>query len=132
MEEPNQKPQRPYRLSTVWHIIGVCWGAAAYGYAGSIIGTTLGQPSFLSYMGLDTASNATQLIGAMNALFYAGGFFGCFIVGYFADRVGRKTVIAAGAALVLVSNALLAGSVNMSMFIVFRFFNGMGYVAPQK
>ena len=123
MEEPKR---RPYKLKTVLHIIGMAWGSASYGYAGSIIGTTLGQPSFLEYMGLDTAPNATDLIGAMNALFYVGGLFGAFVVGLAADRFGRKAVIFGGALLILVSNALLAGSVNMGMFITFRFFQGLG------
>jgi MFS family permease len=126
MEAAIVKHRRPYRISTVFHIIGVSWASASFGYSGSIIGTTLGQPSFLAYMGLDTNPNATQLIGAMNALFYTGGFFGCFMVGYFADKYGRKAVLAGGVSLILVSNALLAGSVNIAMFIVFRFFCGMG------
>lgn len=108
------------------HVIGMAWGAAVFGYGGSIIGTTVGQPSFLQYMGLDTASNADDLIGAMNSLFYIGGIFGAFLAGYAADRYGRKRVVIGGAALCLVAQALTAGSVNIAMFIVFRFFVGVG------
>lgn len=109
-------------------IVGVAWGSAAYGYAGSIIATTLGQPSFYAYMGLDTAPNAAALIGTMNGLFYAGGFIGAIGIGKVSDRYGRKFSLALGAGIILVSNALLAGSVNMTMFIIFRFFQGLGYV----
>ncbi|OAL56033.1 MFS transporter [Pyrenochaeta sp. DS3sAY3a] len=110
----------------VGSIIGMSWGSAVFGYAGSIIGTTLGQPSFIKYMGLDTASNAADLIGAMNALFFVGGLFGSLITGHAADKFGRRMMIIVGAVIVLISTALLAGSVNMAMFIVFRFTQGFG------
>lgn len=108
------------------YILGVCWASAAYGYAGSIIATTLGQPSFYAYMGLDTNPDAAALIGAMNGLFYTGGFIGCIIIGPLANRWGRKVSIYIGLVFILISNALLAGSVNTAMFIVFRFFQGVG------
>jgi len=108
------------------HVLGMAWGAAVFGYGGSIIGTTLGQPSFLEYMGLDTNPHADQLFGAMNSLFYIGGLFGGFMAGYLSDIYGRKRVVLGGAALALVSQALTAGSVNIAMFIVFRFFVGVG------
>jgi MFS family permease len=116
----------PYTWKTVFLIVGVAWGSAAYGYAASIIGTTLGQPSFLKYMGLLTAPNAADLIGTMNGLFYAGGFIGAMGIAKVSDRYGRKVSIALGAVIILISNALLAGSVNVAMFIVFRFFQGIG------
>ncbi|KAF4967196.1 hypothetical protein F66182_17933, partial [Fusarium sp. NRRL 66182] len=54
----------------------VALGSTTYGYSSSIISTTLGQPSFLSYFELDTRPNATQLEGTINGLFQAGGLFG--------------------------------------------------------
>lgn len=104
----------------------MAWGSASYGYAASIIATTLGQPSFLQYMGLLTAPNAADLIGTMNGLFFAGGFIGVIGAGKAADKWGRKTMIIAGTIIILISNALLAGSVNVAMFIVFRFTQGIG------
>ena len=124
MENP---ARRPYTWKVVFMIIGVAWGSASYGYAGSIIATTLGQPSFYAYMGLDSAPNAAALIGTMNGLFYAGGFIGATGIGKVSDRYGRKFSLALGAGITLISNALLAGSVNTTMFIIFRFFQGIGY-----
>lgn len=62
----------------------------------------------------------------MNGIFQAGAFFGALCISLVADRLGRKIAIAIPAALVVVSGACLAGSVNIGMFIAFRFFNGMG------
>lgn len=126
IEHGELQPRRHYKWTTVSHVIGMAWGAAVFGYGGSIIGTTLGQPSFLEYMGLNTAPNADQLFGAMNSLFYIGGIVGGFIAGYLANIYGRKAVVIGGAAIALVAQALTAGSVNIAMFIVFRFFVGLG------
>ncbi|KAH0830952.1 Sugar transporter family protein [Fonsecaea pedrosoi] len=117
--------QRHYKTSTIFLVCGVSWGAAAYGYSASVISTTIAQPTFLKYMGLD-GPNSTQLLGAANALFFVGGVFGSCMVAAFADKYGRKAVIGGGAAVVLVSTALLAASVHIAMFIVFRFFAGFG------
>lgn len=111
----------------IFCIFFMSFGSMSYGYPAAIIGTTLGQPSFLTYMGLDTASNASQLIGAITALFYAGGVVGAFCNGWVSNIFGRKASVLVGALMVLISAALLTGSVNISMFIVFRFFNGWGY-----
>jgi MFS family permease len=100
--------------------------SAAYGYAGAIIATTLTQPSFNRAMNLDTSPNASSLIGAMNALYYAGGVFGSFLAGWTCDRLGRKPSVAMGNLVVLISGALLTASVNPAMFIVFRFLSGFG------
>lgn len=108
-------------------VIGfITLSSAAYGYAGSVIATTLTQPSFLEYMELTTAPNADSLIGAMNALFYAGGIVGSFLAGWTSNRYGRKVSVAIGNGLLLISGALLTASVNPAMFIVFRFFSGLG------
>jgi hypothetical protein len=52
----------------------VSLGQIAFGYPASIIGTTLGEPPFLIYMGLINAKgeltgNADGLIGAMSGVF---------------------------------------------------------------
>ncbi|OQV11333.1 hypothetical protein CLAIMM_15186 [Cladophialophora immunda] len=107
-------------------ILAVALGSLTYGYCSSIISTTLGQPSFLSYMGLDTASNATQLEGAINALFQVGGLFGSLSSLWIPDKIGRRRALFIGGTFSLVGSALQTGSVDVAMFIVARFITGIG------
>ena len=43
VEELVQKHRRQYKASTVWSLVGMAWAACGFGYASSIIGTTLGE-----------------------------------------------------------------------------------------
>jgi hypothetical protein len=64
-------------------VVLVSMGACAFGYGVSIIGTTLGEPGFLLYMGLvDPATgqatpNSSGLVGAITGTFYVGAFPPC-------------------------------------------------------
>ncbi|KAL6231990.1 general substrate transporter [Aspergillus navahoensis] len=115
---------RHYQMTMIWIVCGISWGAISYSYAASIIGTTLGQASFLQYMKLDTSSNTKAITGTLTGLYYAGGVFGCLLNSYLADRIGRKGTAITAHIILLISSACLAGSVNVAMFIVFRFFVG--------
>lgn len=77
-------------------------------------------------MGLATNPNAAGLIGSVVGLFYAGGVFGCILNSWLADRIGRKWTAATGSIILIIATACLAGSVNIGMFIAFRFFVGLG------
>ena len=109
-------------------IFFISLSSAAYGYAASVIATTLTQPSFQKHMHLDTASNADSLIGAIMGLYFAGGIIGGVFGGWICKTWGRKISVAGGLLLILVSGALLTASINPAMFIIFRFFNGWGSV----
>lgn len=111
------KPKTSVR--NVVYILGISTGMLAGGAINAMIATTLAQPTFISYMRL-TGSDATNLMGACNGTFYAGGAIGVFFGSWAADRFGRRIAMAINAALSLVCSALLAGSVNMTMFIVVR------------
>jgi hypothetical protein len=57
-----------------WVCFAISMGQVAFGYPSSIIGTTLGQPAFLLYMGLITpegapTNNSNNLIGATSGVF---------------------------------------------------------------
>ncbi len=117
---------RQFNWINLLTIIAMSFGSMTYGYSASIIATTLSQPSFLTYFDLDTRSDATALISTMNGIYQVGGFLGVFTVSWFADKWGRRAAIGVSALITLISGALLAGSVNVAMLIVFRFFSGAG------
>lgn len=104
----------------------VALGSVAYGYCSSIISTTLAQPSFLSYFELDTRANASNLEGAINALFQTGGLFGCLSCIASADILGRRKAILTASLTTVIGGALQAGSVQIGMYLVFRFVTGLG------
>ncbi|KAK6367386.1 hypothetical protein LTS17_010312 [Exophiala oligosperma] len=91
-----QKAVKKQRINT-YNVLLLCFiglGSMTYGYTASIIGTTLGQPSFIEYFDLATRSNGTDLISTMNGLFQTGGTLGTLMLPYVADRWGRKWAIA--------------------------------------
>jgi sugar porter (SP) family MFS transporter len=114
-----------------WICFAISMGQVAFGYPSSIIGTTLGQPSFLLYMGLIDAEgvlqgNAEDLIGATSGVFQAGAVFGVLGGSWVMDKWGRKAGVIYCATLSLVGGALLCAAQDIGMFIAFRFFAGAG------
>jgi MFS family permease len=117
---------RQFNWINVGMVLAMSFASITVGYSASIIATTLAQPTFLAYFDLETRPDATALISTMNGLYYVGGFLGVFTVSWFAERWGRKAAIFVSVVITLISGALLAGSVDVAMFIVFRFFTGAG------
>ncbi|KIX99383.1 uncharacterized protein Z520_04959 [Fonsecaea multimorphosa CBS 102226] len=107
-------------------VVFVALGSVTYGYCASIIGTTLGQPSFISYFELDTRPNASGLIGATNGLFQTGGLFGTLSCMKSADWLGRRKALFVASIVTTVGGALQAGSVHIAMYIVARLITGLG------
>ena len=84
------------------------------------------RPTFLAYFALDTRSDANELIGTMNGLFQAGGLLGTLSCIWTADKFGRRWALFINAVICVIGGALQAGSVSLSMFIVFRALTGWG------
>ncbi|KAJ9628285.1 uncharacterized protein PV06_01269 [Exophiala oligosperma] len=109
-------------------------GSIIYGYCLSAVATTLGQPSFYTYMNLQTDESVDKsaydymvvIQGLSTSLSQAGGFFGCFFNSWTADRFGRLRSFQIASLIVIVGGALTAGSINIPMFLFFRFFAGFG------
>ncbi|GAA6022330.1 hypothetical protein JCM10207_003287 [Rhodosporidiobolus poonsookiae] len=106
-------------------ILFVAFGSLAYGYCAGIISTTLGQPTFIQYFGLDTRTDSTSYISALVVGFQCGGVIGALAAPYFADKYGRKVILYISSAAVIVTSALQAGSVRLEMFLAFRTLGGV-------
>lgn len=121
-ELPNVIAKEKFSMYNYMVIVAVAVGSVASGMVGGIISTTLAQPSFLQYFGFltDTKSN-TALVGATLGVFYAGGFAGTLTMTWVADTYGRKMVLFVASIISILSSALLASSVHIAMFLVFRF-----------
>ncbi|TVY33848.1 MFS glucose transporter, partial [Lachnellula occidentalis] len=105
----------------------VALGSYTYAYAYAIFATTIGQAGFYTSFGLDPTSEYTaSVIGAMSALFALGAGIGAILQGWTGDYLGRKKSFIMGLIVSLIGGALVAGSVNVPMFIVFRFVQGIG------
>jgi predicted MFS family arabinose efflux permease len=59
-------------------------------------------------------------------LFAGGGMIGCCIVAWLADKVGRTRAIQIICSIAIVAAVIQGASVHIAMFLVGRFFNGMG------
>lgn len=123
-------------------------GAFTYGYNSAIIGSVLGLSSFFNYFNIDltgpNASYGNRITGgttrpllahsdsaadtfvATNGLYCGGGMIGCMIVAWLADKVGRKMSIQIICVICIISAIIQAASVQIAMFLVGRFINGVG------
>ncbi|KAK5061387.1 hypothetical protein LTR84_007929 [Exophiala bonariae] len=110
------------------------WRSYSYGYAASIIATTLGQPTFLMYMHLldaegVPAANASALSGTTVGLFCAGGCIGVLVSSWALDKFGRKPTMYALTALYILGGILVTAAQNIAMFIVARTIHGFAAVS---
>ncbi|EXJ66290.1 uncharacterized protein A1O5_10442 [Cladophialophora psammophila CBS 110553] len=62
----------------------------------------------------------------MNGIYQTGGVIGSLLLPWVADKWGRKWSLAIPAILILISGAVMTGSMHVAEFIVFRFFAGAG------
>ncbi|KAK4616777.1 MFS-type transporter oryC [Fulvia fulva] len=110
----------------LWMMLFVSLGSLCYGYTANVISATLAQPTFITYFDLDTRSDATALLSATNGIFQTGGVLGTLTLSWWSDSFGRKGGLAISVLLITISGAILAGSTDIAMFLVFRFFAGAG------
>lgn len=91
-----------------------------YGYAASIIGSTIGQPGWYQFFnlpadgqpGYDTIT--TPAIATANGLFSAGGAFACLVLMWACDYYGRLRSIQFGCALGILGGILQCAAQNLA------------------
>jgi MFS family permease len=98
-------------------------GSVYTGYSLAVVGATLGLPSFYESLSLDPNpispgySHTRVILGAINGIFFAGGFFGTLFAGWAGAYFGRVKSFRICASLGVLGGALSAGSVNQAMVI---------------
>ncbi|KZO89794.1 general substrate transporter [Calocera viscosa TUFC12733] len=109
-------------LINIWSMVS----ALGFGFAAAIIASSLGQPNLATYFDFANRSNVSGIEGAIAGLFNVGGFFGVLSTPVVSDRWGRKSSFWFAGFFVLLGAGLGAGSINVTMLILARFFTGYG------
>ncbi|KAJ5256827.1 general substrate transporter [Penicillium angulare] len=109
-------------------VLFVALGSFTYGFNSSIVASFTALPAFYAYFNFESsgprAEYTTQMVGAMNSLFAAGGLIGALLLGWLANQVGRKTSIQIICVTSLAATIISAASVNLGMFLFGRAFQG--------
>lgn len=73
------------------------------------------------------ASYSDAVYYLLHYIYNIGEIFGAIIAGYFlCDRIGRRVSIMSGAAILLITTAIVPASTHIAMFVVFRLLQGFG------
>ena len=72
----------------------------------------------------DLVCSNEWIISLTSAIFFIGWIFGSIVLGWIADRFGRKTVYFPCAAVMIVSGFISAFSPSIVIFLIFRFISG--------
>ncbi|EXJ83041.1 hypothetical protein A1O3_06858 [Capronia epimyces CBS 606.96] len=121
-EDDYIKPRTTGKNITFILIAG--FGSFMFGYANNVVTGSLAQTSFINKF--LSGSDADAVIGGILGGFLGGAFIGSLLQGWISPRYGRKKTTALAAILLIVSGALMAGSVHVAMFILFRIVSGIG------
>ncbi|KAF6814203.1 hypothetical protein CMUS01_12691 [Colletotrichum musicola] len=99
------------------------------GYDGSLMNGLQSLQQWREYFGHPTGVK----LGVVNAAQSIGSVLALPIIGYLADRFGRKPVLLSGIIIIIIATIIQSTSINLPMFIVSRLvvgFGGMFVVHP--
>ncbi|KAF6814792.1 High-affinity glucose transporter 5 [Colletotrichum musicola] len=108
------------QLTTVFSAIFLAIGGFLFGYDSGIITSTISLPTFKDYFS-DPSDTVT---GGIVSAFQGGAILGTIVNMLFANGMGRRHTIFAGAVVSVIGSAIQAGAVNMAMMIIGRFIGG--------
>ena len=114
-----------------WLVVFVALGTIATAYGLSIIGSTVGQPSFYTYFNLPQQGepgygHTVNMIAALNGVNSGGAFVGCLIHAWASEKYGWKRTMQLGCIILIIGGALCGGSVHLGMLIFGRTIAGLG------
>ena len=72
----------------------------------------------------DLVCNDEWIINLTTSIFFLGHMFGSAVIGWMADRFGRKTVFFPCTGIIIVSGFIAAFSPSITIFLAFRFISG--------
>ncbi|KAJ5376263.1 hypothetical protein N7509_013149 [Penicillium cosmopolitanum] len=109
----------------LWAAIVSAIGTISTAYGLAIIGSTVGQPSFYTYLklapqGTTGYSHTTRIIAALNAINSAGAIIGCLYHVWSSETLGRKKTMIIGCIVLTIGGAICAGAVDVAMLLVGR------------
>ncbi|CAI7678936.1 unnamed protein product [Penicillium pancosmium] len=115
----------------LWVVIFSAIGTISTAYGLAIIGSTVGQPSFYTYLklapqGTPGYSHTTRIIAALNGVNSAGAIIGCLYHIWSSESLGRKKTMIVGCIVLTIGGAICAGAVDVAMFLVGRGIAGIG------
>ncbi|CAA9960524.1 hypothetical protein P3342_006021 [Pyrenophora teres f. teres] len=96
-------------------------GSFLFGYDSGVMTIVIQSPNFLTFFHTDKTS---PIIGAINATFSGGAFFGSMMGGFTMDSLGRRKTIMIGAIINLVGAILQCAAQDLAMILVGRIFAG--------
>lgn len=111
-------------------VIYVALGSTACSYSLAVTGSTIGQPTFYTSLGMVPPgepgyTGTANLISAFNGVNAAGAFIGSLFTSWSANFAGRKRTIQLGCGIMIIGAAVTAGAVDPAMFIVGRLISGL-------
>ncbi|CEP07802.1 hypothetical protein [Parasitella parasitica] len=95
-------------------------GGILFGYDQGVISGVQEMPDFTNRFPM----NSTQ-VGFMVSILELGAWAGSWIIGYFADKIGRKFSIVLSTVVFLLGSALQGGAQSIAMLLGSRFVTGM-------
>jgi MFS family permease len=109
----------------LWVVVFSAIGTIAIAYGLLIIGSTVGQLNFYTYLhlalqGAPGYGHTTNIIAALNGVNSAGAIVGCAYHVWSSEKYGRKWTMVVSCVILIIGGALCAGAVNPAMFIVGR------------
>ncbi|KAI8384477.1 general substrate transporter [Radiomyces spectabilis] len=110
--------QNPYVFATA---IFASIGGVLFGYDQGVISGVQEMPTFIARFPMNDAIN-----GFVVSILELGAWFGALIVGYFADRLGRKYSIVVFSVVFLLGSSIQGGAQNIGYLLGGRFVTGMG------